>query len=138
MRMIPALDGAYRATTYRILAPHTIDLFIGRRSRALDALLAQRGVRSWAFLSACNPRSVPAPPGVNRQQATRLRQLLAARRWTWLEAAGIPRDRRRAPEPSVWIGGISERDARRLAQQFRQNAFLAGRRGRPARLIWLR
>ena len=137
--MIPALDGAYRATTYRILAPDAaIDLFIDRRSGALDALLARRGVRNWAFLSACNPRSVPAPPGVNRRLATRLRRVLAARGWTWLEAAGIPRDRRRAPEPSVWIGGISERDARRVAEQFRQNAFLAGRRGRPARLVWLR
>jgi hypothetical protein len=137
--MIPALDGAYRSTTYRIQAPGAgIDLSIDRRSRALDTLLAQRGVRTWAFLSACNPRSVPAPPRVNRRQAARLRRLLAARGWYWLEAAGIPRDRRLAPEPSVWIAGISLRDARRLAAHFGQNALLAGRRGRPARLVWLR
>jgi Protein of unknown function (DUF3293) len=137
--MIPALEPAYRATTYRVLAPDaTIDLHIDRRSSPLDALLAQCGVQTWAFLSACNPRSVCAPPDVNRQRAVRLERLLAARGWTWLDGAGIPRDRRRAPEPSVWIGGISLRDARRVATQFGQNAFLAGRRGRPARLVWLR
>jgi Protein of unknown function (DUF3293) len=137
--MIPALEAAYHRTTYRVLAPDgAIDLHIGRRSSALDALLAQRGVQSWAFLSACNPRSVCAPPEVNRQRTVRLERLLAARGWPWLDGAGIPRDRRRAPEPSVWIGGISLRDARRVATQFGQNALLVGRHGRPARLVWLR
>jgi len=137
--MIPALDGAYRSTVYRVLAPGAaIDLSIDRRSSGLDALLAQRGVSTWAFLSACNPRSIAAPPGVNRRQAARLKRALAARGWCWLDGAGVPRDRRLAPEPSVWVGGISLRDARRLAAHFGQNAFLAGRRGRPARLIWLR
>jgi Protein of unknown function (DUF3293) len=137
--MIRALVVAYRATTYRVLMPDAaIDLCIDRRSAPLDALLAQCGVRTWAFLSAYNPRSVPAPRAVNRRQATRLKRLITARGWTWLEATGIPCDRRRRPEPSVWIGGISLRDARRLAAHFGQNALLTGRHGRPVRLVWLR
>jgi len=137
--MIPALDHLYRATTYRVLAPEAaVDLHVDRRSRRLDAVLAARGVRTWAFLSACNPRSITAPLPVNQRRAALLKRLLAARGWPWLEAAGIPRDRRRQPEPSVWVGGISVRDARRLAERFGQNAFLAGRIGRRARLLWLR
>ena len=137
--MIPALEHLYRTTTYRVLAPDSsIDLHVDRRSHALDALLAAHGVRTWAFLSACNPRSVPVPLRVNQCRAARLQHLLVARGWPWLQASGIPRDRSYPPEPSVWVGGISLCDARRLAERFRQNAFLAGRIGRQARLLWLR
>src|SRR5436189_291770 len=49
---------AYRATRYLIELPRRhIDLRIGRRSPAVDRLLAREGARGGAFLTAFNPQS---------------------------------------------------------------------------------
>jgi hypothetical protein len=134
----PALERAYRETTYRVLvsgeAP--IDLHAGVRSVALDLLLARAGTRDWAFLTAWNPGSRVLPAWRNAQRQRRLLAVLGAGPRVVLPGAGIPASEDWEPEASVFVAHLPLPRALRLAAAFGQLAVLAGRRGRPAELTW--
>jgi hypothetical protein len=119
---------AYRATHYRVAG---IVVRVGRRSAALDAMLAARRARTAIFVTAWNPLSRRMPPGRNhrlqRQLATRLR------RFAVMPAEG---SLRRWHEAHVLVLA-DPRPVLRLARQFHQRAVLVVRRGQPARLILL-
>ena len=135
--MPAALAAAYLSTTYRVDAPSgPIALRVGQRSGALDRLLKRRGLRTWAFVTACNPRSRRLPGWRNLARQRRLQgavgrlgfATLPARAWATMPAW--------PPEPSLLILGIGRQRARRLARLFGQNAIVAGRRGGPPELVW--
>lgn len=136
----PALERAYRETTYVVFVPGggAIGLHPGQRSRALDRLLARAGVRSWAFITAWNPGSRPVPAWRNRYRQDRMFHLLLTSGCIVLPGAGIPAGDDWAPEESVLACGLPPGTARRVARAFGQNAIVAGRRGRPAELAWVR
>lgn len=129
--MNPALHRAYRRTDFEAAGAVAR---IGRRSAAVDALLARLGAREGAFVTAWNPYSRAMPWGWNDRMGDRLRQHVRRLRHAegWGRAQG---------------GGWAEQhlfvatDARRvavLARRFRQNAIMAVRRGQPGRLVILR
>lgn len=106
--------------------------FIGRRSAAVDALLARMGARTGGFVGAWNPRSRRMPPGWNARALARLRT--AARRLPMAEGwGGTARWRERH-----LLVAADPRRCLVLARRFRQNAVVIVRRGAPARLIWVR
>lgn len=133
------LTAAYLATTYRVEADapgEPIALHVGERSGALDRLLKRRGVRVWAFVTACNPRSRRLPPWQNLVRQRRLTALARRLGFAAVPATGVGDDPDWIPEPSALILGISCARARRLARLFDQNAIVAGRRGGAPELVW--
>lgn len=120
---------AYCRSTYTAAGAVAV---IGRRSAAVDTLLAALGARDGGFVGAWNPRSVRMPPGWNARAHERL--CGAARRLPAVEGRGGDG---RWQERHVLLAA----DPRRclvLARRFRQNAIVVVRRGAPARLVWVR
>jgi hypothetical protein len=136
---VPAalLARAYLSTTYRVDAPAgLIELRIGRASGALDRFLRQRGVRTWAFVTACNPYSLRLPDWRNLARQRRLRALCRRLGFSALPGAGIGDSPGWPAEPSLLVLGITRARARRLGRLFGQNAIVAGRCGRAPELVW--
>jgi Protein of unknown function (DUF3293) len=123
----PLLYRAYRMTDYTVAG---ITLRIGRRSAAMDRLLAARHQREAAFITAYNPFSRRMPPGWNRRMQNNL--MRAARRWPILPADGQWRRWHEshlvilAPCHCVMV----------LARRFRQYGIVIHRSGQPTQLIF--
>jgi hypothetical protein len=120
---------AYRATRYEA---GDIDIRIGRRSPAMDALLAAHRARQAALITAYNPFSRRMPLRWNQRMHARLLQELA-RHYKALPATGTLR--RWSEAHLLVLGDI--RPIRKLARRFRQNSIVILRRGQPARLHFL-
>ncbi len=127
--MTSPLVAAYRRSTYEAAGATAR---IGRRSAAVDALLAHLGVRKGAFVTAWNPYSRPMPRGWNDRMLARLRE--AAHRLPLVEGQGGAKGWQ---ERHLLVGGDPRRIAV-LAHRFRQVAIVAVRRGQAARLVMLR
>ena len=130
-RATPEIEAAYLAASYRVGGK--LVLRVGEPSRVLDHLLANRGLDEWAYLTAHNPRSRQL---TQEENAARQRELLArlAGRRLLLGHAEAPDGAWR--EASVLVLGMARDEALALARSFEQNAFLAGRRGGVAELVW--
>lgn len=135
-----SLDALYRATAYRAVwsqAPAgELLIRIGACHPPLDAWLDCIGADCWTYLTADNPRSRSLPAQENAARFAALRQSLEAGARTFLLGASQADDGQWPAEASVLIGGMPESEARILAGVWEQNAFLCGRRGGEARLIW--
>jgi len=129
--------GAYLGTTYHVAAPSgPIALRIGIGSRHLDRALSLHRARHWAFITACNPRSRVLPRWHNALRQRRLHALVTQLGYLAWPGAGIGESPYWQPEPSLLVVGIPVAAAVRLGRQFRQNAIVAGRRGRAPELVW--
>lgn len=121
----PRLLRAYRATRY---SAAEVELRVGRRSAAMDALLARLGGRTGVFVTAWNPLSRRRPAGWNRRMQSRLAQRL--RRWRHLPADGSLHRWHEAH----WLVVADLRPVLRLARLFRQRAVVIATLRQPARL----
>ncbi|TJZ76332.1 DUF3293 domain-containing protein [Chitiniphilus eburneus] len=129
---------AYRATRY-VVPSLALALRIGATHADLDAVLQRHGVRSWAFVSACNPYSAAqlcAHENLARHQ--NLIDVVRQSGWVCFEGAGEPRGGDWAAEPSLLILGIARGDAMALGERFEQNAVVFGDMGGVAELLWCR
>lgn len=126
--MTPRLLRAYRATTYRAAG---IEVQVGRRCPAMDALLNRWAKREAAFVGATNPFSTRKPDGWNR----RMHAALCATAHCYPSAPGEG-VWRRWREPNILLGAPPA-VASVLARRFRQAAIIVVARGRPARLALL-
>jgi hypothetical protein len=130
-----ALWEAYRRTTYVAYSSDgDIRIDPGRRSLTLDALLDQRRIRDWAYVTAYNPESQPLDEEDNVKHQEALVEAVRARGLPFLCGKGIAEDGTWV-EPSILILGIESDDARALGRQFGQLAILVGQAGQPARLV---
>ena len=130
------IERAYRNTTYCV--DHSAGNFgirIGEPCAPLDALLREHGVSTWAFVTACNPRSQPLSSDEN---SARHAQLLAHARALGLKVfAGRGKaDRGDWVEESLLILGLDEAAAVVLGAAFEQHAVVVGRAGGIAELRW--
>jgi hypothetical protein len=125
----PALRRAYAATAYEAAGAVAR---IGRRSASVDALLAARGARHAAFVTAWNPFSRRMPRGWNDRMQDRLRQAARGR----VLAEGWGRGRGWAERHLLLAG--DPRLAARLARRFRQHAVVVVSPRRPARILLAR
>jgi hypothetical protein len=124
--MPPHLAAAYRRAPYQAAG---VPLRIGRRSRALDGLLAGMGARQAVLITACNPRGRRAPSGFNDRMMARLHTALARRTaypaesgaGLWLEPQFM------AAGPEAWM--------KRLGRHFRQMALVRLRPGQAPCLL---
>jgi hypothetical protein len=132
------LEAAFRAAVYRVRLPSgEIEIVVGRAAPALDRLLARSGARRWAWLTAVNPGARRGGAVDNAARLARLDGELARRGLaTW---PGVCRDpsRRWPDEESRLVADLDAGQARALARELGQLAFLAGEAGGVARLEWV-
>ncbi|MFM7108168.1 MAG: DUF3293 domain-containing protein [Planctomycetaceae bacterium] len=133
------LEAAYEATAYRVwvAADRRIAIRVGDGSEAVDAILAAAGVDAWAFITAANPRSVRQSDAENAARMARLVARVRERGLGHLPGEGAGDDPDWPAEPSLFVPGLAEHDAAALAREFGQHAIVVGRRGEPARLLWV-
>lgn len=121
----PRLLRAYRQTTY---CAEGVPVRIGRRSPAMDALLARHAALAAVFVTAWNPFSRRMPQAWNQRMQQRL--LLRLHRRTVLPASGAAgrwhEDHLLVLAALPWV--------LQQARLFRQNAVVSIRRGGKVRL----
>lgn len=135
---MPDLRDAYRRTRYAVLDADgsvVAAVRVGETSPDVDAVLADHGATTGAFLTAWNPRSEPRDAAANDAAHARLVAELAAAGVRALPHAGIGDDPAWAPEHGVLVLDMAEDDAVGLATAYGQNALVLVERGRPARLV---
>jgi hypothetical protein len=131
------LDAAYRATSYVVDGPDgAFALRVGETSPPLDELLVRHNTRCWAFVTACNPGSLPLSAEENRGRQAELEAVVSKAGYTFFAGQGVGEDDW-LPEASVLILGITPENAAALGRHFGQNAILTGEACGPARLLWL-
>jgi hypothetical protein len=133
------LDTFYRATTFLVYHPSgdNIPIRLGQFHPALDAVLKPIG-ETWAFLTACNPRSEVL---ADTENAARMKSLLhdvSEEGYTFWSGSGISDASDWKPEESLLVIGISKDEANQLAERYDQNAFVFGERGGEPELLWTR
>ncbi len=124
--LTPKLLRAFRTTRYEA---EGLPIRIGRRSHALDAMLAAHGMREAALATAWNPFSHAMPRGWNDGMQDRLRQHARGR----VIGQGWGRGRDWA-EHHLLIAGDPRRTVV-LARRFRQLAIIILARGQAPRLL---
>jgi hypothetical protein len=132
------LERAYRRTVYRIgLQDRTLDLTIDQHSDAAVQLLESSGVRSAAFLTACNPGSRRLDAATN--QAAQAALLDAATRLghATLPGVALDPDDEWPDEESVLVLGIDAAAATVLARRFGQYALLWLNASGTPELVWI-
>jgi hypothetical protein len=112
-----------------------ICFMIGSIDKKRDALLDRAGVSRWAFITAWNPASQQLSPEANASRQSELAAELSTAGYHFLPGEGIGKDSAWPPEESLFVMGISEREARRLGRKFGQLAVVVGHKNLPARLV---
>jgi hypothetical protein len=134
-----ALTAAYRATKFRIESgAKNIVVRIGKRSPAAEALIRRARASCGAYITAHNPGSHARDDRFNRQAQFALHVELAAAGYETYHGAGTGPDPSWAPEPSLFVIGMSKSDAVKVAREYGQLAFVFIELGRPAELVWVR
>ena len=124
--MPPHLAAAYRASRYSAAG---VALRIGRRSRALDGLLAGMGMREAVLITASNPHGRRAQAGWNARMMGRLHAALCRRTAYPAESgSGLWRE-----EQFMVAGQLGW--MKRLGRRYRQVAIVRLRVGMAPRLL---
>lgn len=125
----------YRATTYcATWGEHEIRLRIGEKHPELDERVRGEGRDAWAYLTAWNPGSIGLSEERNRSAQAELEAELERRGLVFFPGASEPDDGS-PPEASVLVL-LGREEALELARRFGQNAFVGGRVGGAAELVW--
>ena len=128
------LVAAYRQTTFSAdTSVGEVQIRPGGSSKALDRLLAEADVESWAHITACNPGSRSLSDEENLQRNDELRRSLEAGGLRYFPGAGRGDDG--WTEPGFLVLGLSREDACSFGAEFGQNAIVFGVRGQPAELV---
>lgn len=137
MSPVPAdLVEAYRRTEYRVAdGSHAFALRVDEPSDSLRTCHAAFGVDCSAFITACNPRSVPTSDADNEAAMIRLAGELEARGYFLLHGRGVDPTGAWPGEPSFLVLGITEADAVDLARRFDQYAIVCAEDDATPRLV---
>lgn len=128
------LEQAYRGTTYA--AGLSLKLRVGEPHPFLDEMLGFRGLETYAYVTAWNPRSEALDEEENAARQDALRRRLREKGWPFLE--GVARaDEGAWEEESLLVLGIPRSEAEALGREWGQHAVLVGRRGGVPELAWL-
>jgi len=119
---VQELDQAYRKAIYRVLDDSPFDLRVDCFSARLAAWQRRAGVDHSALLTACNPGSQRLPDECNQQRQQALIQCLEGRIFLYTES--IDPEGLWPVEQGVIVAGMKPDDARQLADQWEQLAWL--------------
>lgn len=138
-RIDSALERAYRDTVFEVDHPgQHFAIRIGEICAPLDALLRRHGQRDWAYVTACNPRSIRFPADENAQRQAALQTYLRAAGFVIYPGRGVPAEPGWEPEDSFLVLGITRERALQVGSMFEQNAVVAGEVGGAAVLLFCR
>jgi hypothetical protein len=110
-------------------------LRIGVSNPALDALLSAERARSWAYVTAYNPGSMPLGESENAKRQRVLEQAVREAGFLFFYGTGIGDDAQWPPEPSLLILGITRDQAVDLGRRFGQRAIVYGEAGGSPELL---
>ena len=128
---------AYLRTSYWVDTPHgAIRLRVGERNAALDSVLSERSLTTWAFLTAYNPHSNPLSDAENAERQRTFTVQVTGFGFQTFTGRGIGDDGNWPAEESLLILGITRETALTLAQTWEQNAFVHGVVGDVPELVW--
>lgn len=130
-----SLVSAYLRTTYRVDALD-LQLRIGVANANLQQLLTTYIARTWAFITAWNPKSVLLSQQENEARHEMLVKIVEKMGHLHVEGYGIGDDGHWPPEQSLLILGISRQKAVALGRQFEQNAIVFGTQDTPPTLVF--
>lgn len=133
-----ALQAAFRAAEYRVLATQPFTVHAGQPSAGLRRWMRRHQASHAVMLTACNPAGARRSAAQNRAAQARLRSKLTRINPKAL-LPGLNLDPRGVwpPEPSFWVLGPPPAVLAGLARAHGQGAILVcGPRARP-RLRWL-
>lgn len=132
-----ALRDAYAATDYVVLVTPELHVRIGEDlPRELTALMAERGCRTAAIVTAWNPYSRQLPPEDNHRRQLQLHDDLGAAGIEWLPAEGRDPTGAWQAEASVLAFGLDAGQARELMARYQQHAIVWLAIGEPAALCF--
>jgi N-formylglutamate amidohydrolase len=120
----PALVAAYAETAYRVFADPPFTLRIDEPSEPLRALHAALGVRTSAFITACNPFSEALDAARNDARQRALARELARRGLSAIPGEGRHPSNGWPGEPSLLVPGLAQGEARELGERFEQHALV--------------
>lgn len=124
----------YNDTTYHV---PELDLVImpGKENVRLKEVLSQYGAHTFAFITAYNPQGIETAEVQNIEANQRLISDIIAAGMDYVEGFGRGSDGW-SDEISLFIPGISLKDATILARKYRQNAFVFGERASLPVIVW--
>lgn len=125
------LESAFLATDYEVDGPS--GRFVIRIGELCDAIPAG----TWAYITACNPRSRRLPDDENDRRMRQLEAELRAKGFQFWRGQSRARDLSWPPEASLLVLDISREQAIRLGQRLDQWAIVFGKRGHRAELVWI-
>lgn len=133
------LDRAYRQTIYQVhVDTESLCFQIGQYDpRAEQSLLLALGPASeWAFLTPCNPASIPLCQHENEARLENFHNRLRSLSCRWLRSLHIDPNGQWPDERGALVFDITTDMARQIAQAFGQNAWVHTHRGHAPELIW--
>jgi hypothetical protein len=126
----------YRRTEYQVAdGSYAFTMRIDEPSDSLRTCHFAHGVDCSAFITACNPRSVPRADAENAGAMMRLAGELESRGYFVLDARGVDPTGAWPGEPSFLVLGITEPDAVAVARSFDQHAIVCAGDDATPRLV---
>jgi hypothetical protein len=138
MPLPESLVAAYRAARYAVFAESGPVMQIGERCAAMDELLEEEGAAAAAFVTAFNPRGLPAHEELNQLAFAELCEAADRTGCKVYLGEGSDPEGEWKPEPSLLIVGIARKAAEALGERFHQNAIVWVEKGRAPELVLLR
>jgi len=120
----PELIQAYRETHYRVEGVEPFTLKVDQVSSEVLKALAKRGLKSCAFVTAWNPYSIALKEEENTILERKLNLHLNAQGLNHTPGEGVHPSNGWSGERSSLVWGVSETNAREIAEEFQQNAFI--------------
>jgi len=129
---------AYLETDYHVLGRDPFTLKVGIACPSLAVLNTKYRITHSAFITACNPASQPSSDTENAKRQADLAQTLKQRGFVFLDGIGQHPSNDWPGEPSFLVLGIDMASAKKLGNQFKQNAIIWNSGDNVPRLILLR
>lgn len=123
-RIDPATIQAYQETDYCVAAPEPFVLRIGVASAPLAQLYRQHRTDCCAFITACNPYSQLIGDKENAERQLELARELCALGLTFFAGAGAHPTGEWPAEASLLVLGLPLAAAKRLGEEYDQNAIV--------------
>jgi hypothetical protein len=137
MPLDPALRRAYERTDYVVFGEPELVFHVGEPSPDLDALMADAGVTTAAYLTAANPDGEQQDEDENYAAAAALLRSTLLIGLPAYEGEGRDPRGEWPAEPSVLVLGIERKDAEVIGVTHAQNAIVFIERGKAPELVVL-
>ncbi|WP_353150928.1 DUF3293 domain-containing protein [Pollutimonas bauzanensis] len=137
--MIPdPLLTAFLETNYVVFSPAaSFSLRIGKYSAGLAKLMSEHRANTAAILTAYNPGAAPVDIKANRDAQKLLLDSIQMQSVSYFFGENIPADADGPLEPTIVVMGMQLEQARALAEQFKQLAFVFSDARAIPELVWM-